>query len=66
MFHRYLEIKPSQFHVGDIVEVQASFVVVPLKDQKFKMLTTMRALTLLNSAFSLVSNYSEHSYIGMC
>jgi hypothetical protein len=35
--------------VGDIVEAQVSFVTVPLKGKKFKMIIVLRALTLLDS-----------------
>ncbi|KAF8815676.1 hypothetical protein BYT27DRAFT_7079376 [Phlegmacium glaucopus] len=39
---------------GDIVEIQVSFIVVPLKDNKFKMIVVLRSITLLDPYFSQV------------
>lgn len=36
--------------MGDIVEVQVSFVLVPLKQSRFKMIPTLRAVTLLDDS----------------
>ncbi|CAA7271373.1 unnamed protein product [Cyclocybe aegerita] len=47
---RYEAIDPIKFHIGDIAEAQVSFVVIRLKEQKYKMLIVMRALTLLDSS----------------
>ncbi|KIM73462.1 hypothetical protein PILCRDRAFT_29654, partial [Piloderma croceum F 1598] len=44
----YEEVDPNKFCIGDIVEVQLSFVVIPIKDGKNKLISVMRALTLLN------------------
>ncbi|KAF8222859.1 hypothetical protein L208DRAFT_1320145 [Tricholoma matsutake] len=46
---RYNVIDPIKFRIGDIVEAQVSFVVVPLKGKKYKMIIVLRALTLLDS-----------------
>ena len=46
---RYDIIDPSKLNKGDIVEVQVSFVVVPIKDKRFKPLIIMRAVTLLDT-----------------
>ncbi|KAF8874666.1 hypothetical protein BD779DRAFT_1678634 [Infundibulicybe gibba] len=43
---------PQRFREGDIVEVQVSFVVVPLKEQKYKMLGILHAIALLDTSFS--------------
>ena len=45
---RYHVIEPLKFRTGDIVEAQVSFVAVPLKEKKFKLIIVMRALTLLD------------------
>ncbi|KAF8805795.1 hypothetical protein BYT27DRAFT_7103684, partial [Phlegmacium glaucopus] len=42
------------FQIGDIVEIQVSFIVVPLKDNKFKMIVVLRSITLLDLYFSQV------------
>ncbi|CAA7263691.1 unnamed protein product [Cyclocybe aegerita] len=47
---RYEAINPIKFRIGDIAEAQVSFIVIRLKEQKYKMLIVMRALTLLDSS----------------
>jgi hypothetical protein len=54
--HSYRVAKPQIFRIGDIVEVQISFIAVPLKRQNFKMLTVLRSIALLDSSFSEVRN----------
>jgi hypothetical protein len=54
MFCRYSELGPQVFNVGDLVEVQVSFIVVPLKGQNYKVLNVMHAIALLDSQFSKV------------
>jgi hypothetical protein len=51
-----MKTKPASFRVGDIVEAQVSFVVVPLKDNKYKMVITLRALAILNASVTQVSD----------
>lgn len=51
---RYKEMDPTRFKIGDIVEAQISFVGVPLKGGKAKMMTVLRALTLLDCKQSMV------------
>jgi hypothetical protein len=41
--------------VGDIVEAQLSFVVIPVKAGRRKMLTVLRSLTLLDGAYTIKS-----------
>lgn len=45
---RYYEINPMKIHPGDVVEVQVSFVAIPLKQQRYKLLVVLRAITLLD------------------
>jgi len=45
---------PTRFKIGDIVEAQVSFVGIPLKGGKAKMLVVLRALTLLDCQQSMV------------
>lgn len=40
------------FRIGDIVEIQVSFVMVPLKGDRYKMITVLRSIALINGAFS--------------
>jgi hypothetical protein len=47
------------FRKGDIVELQLSFVVVPLKEdpikgKQYKMLVVLRSMALLDTHFSTV------------
>ncbi|KAF9457877.1 hypothetical protein BDZ94DRAFT_1174700, partial [Collybia nuda] len=45
----YKEIGPQAFQIGDIVEIQVLFVVVPLKDEKVKMIMVLQSITLLEA-----------------
>jgi hypothetical protein len=42
------------FRIGDIVQVQLSFVVIPVKNGRRKMLSVLRSLALLDGSFSKV------------
>jgi hypothetical protein len=42
------------FRIGDIVQAQLSFVVIPVKGGHRKMLTILRSLALLDRSFSQV------------
>lgn len=48
------------FRVGDIVEVQLVFVAVHVREEKFRMLITLRAITLLDNGHCNVSNFTDH------
>ena len=52
--HRYIPVKPVIFGVGNIVEVQASFMAVPLKQGKFKTTMVLRGITLVDGTFTQV------------
>ena len=43
---------PVQFRAGDIVEVQATVVAIPLKNKKFKMITQLRSVALITGSFT--------------
>ena len=43
---------------GDVVEAQVSFVAIPLKQQKYKVLVVLRAITLLDCSPLRVSRCS--------
>ncbi|KAF8879257.1 hypothetical protein BD779DRAFT_1407445, partial [Infundibulicybe gibba] len=45
---RFQVAKPQVFRIGDLVEVQVSFAVVPLKGGKYKMLSVLRSIALLD------------------
>ncbi|KAK7437587.1 hypothetical protein VKT23_018485 [Stygiomarasmius scandens] len=51
----FKELNPISFRVGDIVEVQASFVMIPhnvASKKMYKILSIMRALTLLETRYT--------------
>ncbi|KAF8882598.1 hypothetical protein BD779DRAFT_1444737, partial [Infundibulicybe gibba] len=52
---KFIKANPQIFRVGDIVEVQVSFIVVPLKKEKYKMAITLQAVAMLDGSFSQVS-----------
>jgi len=55
MIHRYEQCKPQVFRVGDIVEAQVSFVIIPVKGGRCKMLTVLQSLALIKGFFKKVS-----------
>ncbi|KDR70811.1 hypothetical protein GALMADRAFT_144305 [Galerina marginata CBS 339.88] len=46
------DVSPVIFRVGDIVEVQIALKVIQVDKSKYRMLTTLRALTLLDDSCS--------------
>lgn len=52
---RFLKVDPTQFRVGDIVEVQITVVAVPIRNGKYKMIAQLRSLALLDGSFTDVS-----------
>jgi hypothetical protein len=48
------------FCVGDIVEVNFSIVVIPVKENKFQMMLVLRALALLDSSQTEIVNPAYH------
>lgn len=54
LHHRYVPTQPAIFSVGDIVEIQASFVIFPLKEKKFKTAMILRSIALLDRQFTQV------------
>ncbi|KAF8896010.1 hypothetical protein BD779DRAFT_1466051 [Infundibulicybe gibba] len=49
---KFRKAGPQVFRIGDLVEVQVSFTVVPLKAGKRKMLSVLRSIALLDGQFS--------------
>jgi len=45
---RFFSCEPQMFHIGDIVQVQLSFVVIPVKGGHQKMLSVLCSLALLD------------------
>ena len=65
--HRFQPCEPQKFRVGDIVQVQLSFVVIPVKAGRRRMLTVLRSLALLDEAFTnnLVTVSLEKKFIDL-
>jgi len=51
---RFEKCGPQTFHVGDLVEIQLSFIGVPLKEKHRKVLVVLRSMALLDGRFSIV------------
>jgi hypothetical protein len=51
---RYLIAKPTCISVGDIVELQVSFIMVPLRDNKFKPTMVLRSILVLDRTYTQV------------
>ena len=53
--HRFVTTDPITFRTGDIVEVQTTISVVPVKKDRFRMIVSLRALAMLDNGPSMVS-----------
>lgn len=51
---RFQPTRPQTFQVGDIVEVQVSFIAVPIRDGKWKINTILRSISLFDGSFTQV------------
>lgn len=52
--NRFQAITPQLIQNGDIVEVQVSFIAVPIRDNKYRISTVLRSISLLDGQFSQV------------
>jgi hypothetical protein len=43
------------FRIGDVVEAQLSFLVIPVKNKRYKLMLTLHALLLVDPSLSMVS-----------
>jgi hypothetical protein len=46
---------PIKIRVGDIVEIQSSFVVIPVRGGEYKMVSLLRSVTLIDKSHTQVS-----------
>ncbi len=53
---RYIEVKPQIFCIGDIMEAQCSMAFIKPKEGTARMKVILRAIVLVNSNHSSVSN----------
>ena len=47
---------PQIFQLGDIVEVQVSFIAIPMRGKKWKISTILRRISLFEGRFTQVKN----------
>ena len=57
----YNPINPAIFRIGDIVELQLSFIGWPTRNGKTMMQSVLRAITLLNGQFTQVIMFQFYS-----
>ncbi|KAF8230718.1 hypothetical protein L208DRAFT_1280606, partial [Tricholoma matsutake] len=48
------KFNPQLFHVSNIIQVQLSFVVIPVRGNNYKMLVVLHSMVLLDGTFSKV------------
>jgi hypothetical protein len=52
---RYITSEPQIFRIGNMVQAQVSFIVIPMKGGRRKMLTVLCSLVLLDGSLSNVT-----------
>jgi len=52
---------PQTFQVGDIVEVQVSFIAVPIRDNKWKISTILRSISLFDTRYTQEAFVKSHT-----
>ncbi|KAF8324385.1 hypothetical protein F5887DRAFT_1086610 [Amanita rubescens] len=58
---KYETISPVRFRVGDIVEAKATFMLVPIREGRFKLSAVLRSLTLLDTSFAQTSAQASNT-----
>ena len=51
---RYISVKPASVCIGDLVELQASFIMVPLRDNNFKATMVLHSILVLDRTYTQV------------
>ena len=60
---RYISVKPSSVCIRDIVELQVSFIVVPLRDNKFKATMVLCSILVLDHTYTQVKRHALSIYL---
>jgi hypothetical protein len=55
--YRFINAAPTLFREGDIVEIQTTIIVVPVKDDQIKLIFQLHSIALLDGSFTKVSPY---------
>jgi hypothetical protein len=53
---RYISVKPASVSIGDLVELQVSFIMVPLRGNKFKATMVLRSILVLDRTYTQVKD----------
>lgn len=53
-FSRYESINPKRFQVGDIVEAEVSFMLVPTKGKLYQFVSVLRSIALFDNKLTRV------------
>ena len=53
--HRYPTTSPTKIQVGDLVEVQMSFVMFPVRGGEYKFSSLLRSVTLMDKCHTEAS-----------
>ena len=59
--YRFEPIKPQLIKNGDIVEMQVSFIAVPTRDNKYRISTVLRSISVFDGHFSQVRHAETFS-----
>jgi hypothetical protein len=57
-FHSYTAIDPSLIKAGDVVEIAFVCVGVPVREKRYRMLLSLRAVTLISDQFRKVNCFT--------
>lgn len=60
---RFQSAQPQTFRNGDLVELQVSFVAIPLRGERYKMVTVLRSIALLDGRYGQVSGEKIFNFV---
>ncbi len=52
--YRYIGVKPASVCIGDLVELQVSFIMVPIRDNNFKATMVLRSILVMDRTYTQV------------
>ncbi len=52
--YRYIGVKPASVCIGDLVELQVSFIMVPIWDNNFKATMVLRSILVMDRTYTQV------------
>ena len=60
--YRFQAIGPQLIQNGDIVELQVSFIAVPVRENKYRISTVLRSISIFDGQFSQVRHAQTLSH----